>query len=311
MPFSDSCRLATILVFQFPLVGQITPLVGRTLLLRNFFFFFWRRALFLHFFLVRFLALRLRHAPWSQHPRVDAALRLHLVVARPSPRFHWTSRSHPLAANNVPASSAPRAAAFCCYRCAPAVPFCRCRSDSADLPASRRTTCTILQLLPGIQLSGVRLRTRGRLQFFNSAQVFQRCSDPPLPAGRLVPSRPSHVPTHARLIPRGRYLPCHIFHLGSLPLLVIVTVICPPTPRINSSISHHDFPFVKWSAKCCSPCTPASSLLFLIWSPPATMRISIQYVWCLSKSSFKTQHRALSPQVGHHRLHSETFGPLP
>ena len=96
MRFSASRRLATVplwflFFFQFPLVGHIN-LLGRTLPFRNscFFFFFFsfsfflRRALFLHFFLLRFLALRARQAPWSQHPRVDATLRLHLVVARHS-----------------------------------------------------------------------------------------------------------------------------------------------------------------------------------------------------------------------------------
>ena len=145
-----------------------------------------------------------------------------------------------------------------------------------------------LQLLPDIQLSGVRLRTRARFHF-STALRFSSANGTPSPpsARRLVPSRPSHVPPRARLIPRGRYLPCHIFHLGSFPLLVIVTVICPPTPRINSSISHHDFPSSSGPPNVVLR-VPASSLLFLIWSPPATMRISIQYVWCLSKSSSRS-----------------------
>ena len=107
MRFSAPRRLATVplwflFFFQFPLVGHIKLLLGRTLSFRNscFFFFFFsfflRRALFLHFFLLRFLALRARQAPWSQHPRVDATLRLHLVVVRHTPQFHLTSRSHPV-----------------------------------------------------------------------------------------------------------------------------------------------------------------------------------------------------------------------
>ena len=98
---------------QFPVVGQITLLLGRKLLFRkSCCFFFLRRTLFLHFFLLRFLAFCVRHAPWSQHPRVDAAIRLHLVAAHFTPQFHVTSRSYPLAASNDPASSVARAAAF-------------------------------------------------------------------------------------------------------------------------------------------------------------------------------------------------------
>ena len=37
----------------------------------EFFFFFLRRALLFHFFLLHFRALRVRQAPWSQRPRVD------------------------------------------------------------------------------------------------------------------------------------------------------------------------------------------------------------------------------------------------
>ena len=108
-------------------------------------------------------------------------------------------------------------------------------------------------------------------------------------AGRFVPSRSSHFPPRARLIPRGHQIPCHFCHLGSFSLLLILTDICPPTPRVISSIPHPDSPFVKRSAKCCSPAT-ASSSLFLIWSPPAAMSIAIQYVWCLSKSSAQRHH---------------------
>ena len=42
-----------------------------------------------------------------------------------------------------------------CYRSAPAVPFCRCPSASADLPASRYTPCAVLLLSIGFSHAGV------------------------------------------------------------------------------------------------------------------------------------------------------------
>ena len=162
MRFSASRRVASIHSrfssgFRFSDRSRSSPAI--------LFFFFLRRALFLQFFFLRFFALRVRQALWSQRPRVDAALRFHHVSARQTdPSLRQRGRIQ-LAAIHVSASSVAHAAAFCCCRSDPAVPHCRCRSDSADLPAAWCTPCTKLRLLSGIQLSGVRLRTRARLQY--------------------------------------------------------------------------------------------------------------------------------------------------
>ena len=161
----------------------------------------------------------MRQAPWSHRSRVDVGLRHHLV-------------------NNVPTSSVVRAAVFCCYRSAPAVPFYWCRSDSANCHKCLTHNYRVSDF--------AHQHASTTLQFPSACRTF---------VGTFSPSRPSHVPPRAKLMPRRTYLSFHFFHPCSFPWLLIPTVICPPTPRVSSSISHHDFPFVKWSAKMCTPGT--------------------------------------------------------
>ena len=77
---SGNHPLSCFFVFQFPLVGQITLLLAGALLFRSSSFF---------------SSLRVRQSPWSHRPRVDVALRLHLVAARQTSQCQLTSRSHP------------------------------------------------------------------------------------------------------------------------------------------------------------------------------------------------------------------------
>ena len=158
------------------------------------------------------------------------------AVQRHSTHAHLLPRSTP---RLLPLSSS------CCH-VSPAT-----RSASAD-PSSAAArfllnlSASALQLLPDMQLSGVRLRTRAR--------------HPVLPQLACFSARVGHTSaTFRSLTALARpalcdvvAASCHFFHLCSFPSLLRLTVICPPTPQINSSISHHDFPFVEWSAQCCS-----------------------------------------------------------
>ena len=80
------------------------------------------------------------------------------------------------------------------------------------------------------------------------------------------------------LMPRGPHLPCHFFHLCSFRFSLIQTVVSLPTSRRNSSLSHHEFSIVKWSAKCWSP-GARFIFTFLVWSRPAVTYMSIRHVW--------------------------------
>ena len=126
MRFSASRRLTTLLSrfsFSFSVRSSARPASLRPRALpQQLVLLLSSCALFWHFFLVRFLALRVRQAPWSQYPRVDVALRLHFVTACQISQFHLTLRSHPARRQPRPRFLC-RAAAFCCC----------CRSDSADL----------------------------------------------------------------------------------------------------------------------------------------------------------------------------------
>ena len=136
MRFSALRRLATILS-RFSCYSSFRVL-ARSRLFCNSFLFCLRRALFLYSF-IRFLALRERQAPWLQRPRVIVVLRLDLVAASDfSLSFDIEIASSSLSTTSLlPLSRVLPPSA------APDVPFCRCRSDSAGLRASRCTTSTV------------------------------------------------------------------------------------------------------------------------------------------------------------------------
>ena len=175
MPFSDSCRLATIISrfassssFRSSARSRFSSAAGSSSENRAASSSCVVRSSCISSFFVSSRSVcdtLLGHNILASMPHFDSIVSLRVILLS----FTWHRDRIQLAANNVPAFLC-RA---CCRRSAATalllrIHSARCRSDSADLPSSRRTTCTILQLLPDVQLSGVRLRTRARFQYFQA-----------------------------------------------------------------------------------------------------------------------------------------------